>query len=223
MFVGGGDAQEVCVKCRGPSGDLLFSQRGLNSISREADPDPFTSCCLSEVIFFDLLSVSGSDVTDPTGIVKIQWRLKTHMRFWNKYDGLLNQVVKAWRIGRSSEKKKSSGNGTQIWNIMRTGDGPEKTGLWSSLYGMLVTHAGISVQQTEPALKLWAVFPLVSLPHGSSSIRPPSTTEELFSLQEEDGEPGNLTSLLFLLRAPSVRAECETSDEAQLLRTSVYI
>ncbi|XP_073768849.1 uncharacterized protein isoform X13 [Danio rerio] len=83
---------------------------------------------------------------------------------------------------------------------MRTGDGPEKTGLWSSLYGMLVTHAGISVQQTEPALKLWAVFPLVSLPHGSSSIRPPSTTEELFSLQEEDGEPGNLTSLLFLLR-----------------------
>ncbi|XP_073768841.1 uncharacterized protein isoform X8 [Danio rerio] len=119
MFVGGGDAQEVCVKCRGPSGDLLFSQRGLNSISREADPDPFTSCCLSEVIFFDLLSVSGSDVTDPTGIVKIQWRLKTHMRFWNKYDGLLNQVVKAWRIGRSSEKKKSSGNGTQIWNIMR--------------------------------------------------------------------------------------------------------
>ncbi|XP_073768838.1 uncharacterized protein isoform X6 [Danio rerio] len=120
MFVGGGDAQEVCVKCRGPSGDLLFSQRGLNSISREADPDPFTSCCLSEVIFFDLLSVSGSDVTDPTGIVKIQWRLKTHMRFWNKYDGLLNQVVKAWRIGRSSEKKKSSGNGTQIWNIMRT-------------------------------------------------------------------------------------------------------
>ncbi|XP_073768846.1 uncharacterized protein isoform X11 [Danio rerio] len=40
----------------------------------------------------------------------------------------------------------------------------------------------------------------VSLPHGSSSIRPPSTTEELFSLQEEDGEPGNLTSLLFLLR-----------------------
>ncbi|XP_073768856.1 uncharacterized protein isoform X20 [Danio rerio] len=63
----------------------------------------------------------------------------------------------------------------------------------------------------------------VSLPHGSSSIRPPSTTEELFSLQEEDGEPGNLTSLLFLLRAPSVRAECETSDEAQLLRTSVYI
>lgn len=44
--------------------------------------------------------------------------------------------------------------------VIKTGDGPEKTGLWPSLYGMLVTHAGISVQQSEPALKLWAVFPL---------------------------------------------------------------
>lgn len=48
--------------------------------------------------------------------------------------------------------------------VIKTGDGPEKTGLWSSLYGMLVTHAGISIQQSEPALKLWAAS------HWASSV-----------------------------------------------------
>lgn len=42
--------------------------------------------------------------------------------------------------------------------VVKTGDDPEETGLWSGLCRMLVTHAEVSVQQSKPALKLWIGF-----------------------------------------------------------------